>query len=71
MRIRWLVLGSVLVGVWRAAGSGSPGRFDRGRADRVFFWQQADSFCQYLFAIFRAVVWPAFLVYKEFQGIVG
>lgn len=37
----------------------------------VFFWQQADSFGQYLLAILKAVVWPAFLVYEAFQGLMG
>jgi len=27
----------------------------------VYFWQQADSFGQYLLAILKALVWPAFL----------
>jgi hypothetical protein len=35
----------------------------------VFFWQQADSFGQYLLAILKALVWPAFLVYEAFQGL--
>jgi hypothetical protein len=35
----------------------------------VFFWQQADSFGQYLLAILKALVWPAFLVYEVFQGL--
>jgi hypothetical protein len=45
----------------------------RPGADRalVFFWQQAHSFGQYLLAIFRAVVSPALLVHKGFQGLVG
>jgi hypothetical protein len=37
----------------------------------VFFWQQADSFGEYLLAILKAVVWPAFLVYEAFQGLLG
>jgi hypothetical protein len=37
----------------------------------VFFWQQADSFGQYLVAILKALVWPAFLVYEAFQGLIG
>ena len=37
----------------------------------VFFWAQADSFGQYLLAIFKALVWPAFLVYEVFQGLLG
>jgi hypothetical protein len=35
----------------------------------LFFWQQADSFGQYLLAILKALVWPAFLVYEVFQGL--
>ena len=37
----------------------------------VFFWQQADSFWQYVLAILKALVWPAFLVYEAFQGLLG
>lgn len=37
----------------------------------VFFWQQADTFGQYLLAILKALVWPAFLVYEAFQGLLG
>jgi hypothetical protein len=37
----------------------------------AFFWQQADSFGQYLLAILKALVWPAFLVYEVFQGLLG
>jgi hypothetical protein len=37
----------------------------------VFFWQQADSFGQYVLAILKAVVWPAFLVYEAFKGLLG
>ena len=35
----------------------------------VFFCQQADSFGGYLLAILKALVWPAFLVYQAFQGL--
>lgn len=37
----------------------------------VFFWQQDDSFGEYLLAVLKAVVWPAFLVYEVFQGLLG
>jgi hypothetical protein len=37
----------------------------------VFFWQQADAFGQYVLAILKALVWPAFLVYEVFQGLLG
>ncbi len=35
----------------------------------VFFWQQADSFGEYLLAVLKAIVWPAFLVYQVFDAI--
>jgi hypothetical protein len=35
----------------------------------VFLWQQADSSGEYLLAILKALVWPAFLVYEVFQGL--
>jgi hypothetical protein len=37
----------------------------------VYFWQQADSFGEYLLAILKGIVWPAFLVYEAFQSLVG
>jgi hypothetical protein len=47
----------------------SPPELDRGAL--VYFWQQADSVGQYLLAILKALVWPAFLVYEVFQGLLG
>lgn len=35
----------------------------------VFFWQQADSFWEYVLAILQALVWPAFMVYEAFQAL--
>jgi len=35
----------------------------------VFFWQQADTFWEYLFAILQGVVWPAFMVYDVFSAL--
>ncbi len=29
----------------------------------VYFWQQADTFWQYVLGFLEALVWPAFLVY--------
>ncbi len=37
----------------------------------VFFWQQADTFWEYLFAILQGVVWPAFMVYDVFSALNG
>ncbi len=35
----------------------------------VFFWQQADSFWEYVLAVLKAIVWPALLVYEAFQAL--
>ncbi len=35
----------------------------------VFYWQQADSFGEYLLAVLKPFVWPAFLVYEAFSAL--
>jgi hypothetical protein len=35
----------------------------------AWFWQQADGFWEYLFAILQGVFWPAFMVYEAFQAL--
>ena len=35
----------------------------------VYFWQQADSFWEYFGSFFRALVWPAFMVYEVFAAL--
>lgn len=35
----------------------------------IFFWQQADSFWQYVLAVLEALVWPAILVYRAFEAL--
>lgn len=35
----------------------------------VYFWQQADSFWEYVGAILQGFVWPAFMVYEIFDYI--
>jgi hypothetical protein len=37
----------------------------------VFFWQQADSFWEYVLAILQGLVWPAILVYEVFSALEG
>jgi hypothetical protein len=37
----------------------------------VFFWQQADSFWEYVLAILQGLVWPAFMVYEVFTALEG
>ena len=35
-----------------------------------YYWQQADSFWEYVWAIFpKAVLWPAFMVYEGFMAL--
>jgi predicted outer membrane repeat protein len=35
----------------------------------VYFWQQADSFWEYLFSFFQGLFWPAFMVYEVFAAL--
>jgi hypothetical protein len=37
----------------------------------VWFWQQADSFWEFLLAFLQAIVWPALLVYDAFRALHG
>ncbi len=37
----------------------------------AYFWQQADSFWEYLFSFIQAVFWPAFMVYEVFEALGG
>jgi hypothetical protein len=32
----------------------------------VYFWQQADTFWEYLLAVFQGLFWPAWMVYEIF-----
>jgi hemolysin-activating ACP:hemolysin acyltransferase len=35
----------------------------------VWFWQQADSFGEYVLAIIQGLFWPAFMVYQGFEAL--
>ena len=35
----------------------------------VWFWQQADSFWEYVLVIFQGLFWPAWMVYEVFQAL--
>jgi len=37
----------------------------------VFFWQQADTFWEYVLAVLQGLVWPAFMVYEVFDALAG
>ena len=35
-----------------------------------YYWQQADSFWEYIWAVFpKAILWPAFMVYEGFRAL--
>lgn len=34
-----------------------------------WFWDQADQFWEYIWAIFQGIFWPAFMVYQVFQSL--
>ncbi len=35
----------------------------------VYFWQQADAFGEYVYAVFQGLFWPAYLVYQAFEAL--
>jgi hypothetical protein len=35
----------------------------------AYFWQQADTFWEHLFAFFQGLFWPAFMVYEVFAAL--
>ena len=35
----------------------------------VYFWQQADAFWEYVFAVIQGILWPAFMVYDAFSAL--
>ena len=35
----------------------------------VYFWQAADSFWEYVLAVFQGLFWPAFMVYQVFEQL--
>lgn len=37
----------------------------------VYFWQRADAFWEYVWAVFQGVLWPAFMVYEVFTALGG
>lgn len=37
----------------------------------VYFWQQADAFWEYLWAIVQGLFWPAWMVYEVFSSLNG
>lgn len=37
----------------------------------VYFWQQADGFWEFVWAIIQGLFWPAFMVYEVFTALGG
>ena len=37
----------------------------------VWYWQQADSFWEYVLAVLQGLFWPAFMVYEGFKALTG
>jgi hypothetical protein len=37
----------------------------------AWFWQQADGFWEYAFAIVQGLFWPAWMVYDVFEFLAG
>jgi len=35
----------------------------------VYFWQQADTFWEYLLSFIQGLFWPAFMIYKVFEAL--
>jgi hypothetical protein len=35
----------------------------------VWFWQQADSFWEYVLAVIQGIFWPAWMVYEVFDAV--
>jgi hypothetical protein len=35
----------------------------------VYFWQQANTFWEYLLAVVQGLFWPAFMVYEVFKAL--
>ena len=35
----------------------------------VYYWQQADGFWEYAYAIFQGLFWPAYLVYEALSAL--
>jgi hypothetical protein len=35
----------------------------------VYFWQQADTFWEYVLVFFQGIFWPAFMVYDAFAAL--
>ncbi len=35
----------------------------------MYFWQQADQFWEYAYAIFQGLFWPAYMVFQTFEAL--
>jgi hypothetical protein len=54
---------------WRGSGWRSHLR-DRIFGALFYYWQQADAFWEYVWAIFpKAILWPAYMVYEGLRAL--
>jgi len=37
----------------------------------IFFWEQADGFFGYVWAIAKGLIWPAYMVYNVFDALLN
>jgi hypothetical protein len=37
----------------------------------VYYWQQAESFWEYVYAVFQGIFWPAYMVYDALSALHG
>ncbi|QCX26134.1 hypothetical protein [Nocardioides jishulii] len=35
----------------------------------VYFWQDADRFAEYAYAVFQGIFWPAYMVFEAFAAL--
>jgi hypothetical protein len=56
-------------GTGAAAGGGIYGLGIFGAL--FYYWQQADAFWEYVWAVFQGIFWPAFMVYELFTTLGG
>jgi hypothetical protein len=53
-----------------SAGAGSGAVYGLGVLGAwVYFWQQADAFWEYAYAVLQGVFWPAYMVYELFSRL--
>ena len=52
-----------------AGAAGGARSTDSGCSARGWFFTQADTFPQYLYAIFQGIFWPSYMIFEAFQAL--